>query len=107
MTHPKIIKADRDAAAKFFRDAWHLFWPGDFAKAMEQAKEIQDGYCDNWPLVETFARHRLSHGDLERAAKIAEAHGSEIAFGGEGDWYGGYRQACAHIAAAIRAPKGD
>lgn len=55
----KVIDADRKAAAKYVRAAWHLFWPNNYEQAIRDAKSIDKGYCDNWLLVQSFAEHRL------------------------------------------------
>ncbi len=56
----EVTQADRDAARKFVRQAWHLFWPNDYARAMQDADDIAAGRNDNWLIVESFARHRLT-----------------------------------------------
>ena len=55
-----VTEADRRAAAAFVRHAWHLFWPNNYVQAMQDAKDMEAGRCDNWFLVQSFARHRLS-----------------------------------------------
>ena len=54
----KLTQADREAASRFARQAWHLFWPNDYERAMQDAADMVDGRCDNRLLVESFARHR-------------------------------------------------
>jgi hypothetical protein len=67
-----VIQEDRDAAAAFVRVAWHLFWPGDYERAMQDARDMEAGSCDNWLLVQSFARHRLSSQSAE-VARLRQA----------------------------------
>src|SRR5689334_6302130 len=56
----EIKQIDRDAGAAFVRLAWHLFWPNDYNQAMQDARGMQKGLCDNWSLVQAFATHRTT-----------------------------------------------
>jgi hypothetical protein len=72
MTH-ESTQADRDAAADFVGNAWHLFFPGDFQKALDTAKEIRDGYCDVWAIVQAFTAHAQAARDEGYAKAIEDA----------------------------------
>ena len=76
--NPEIVEVtqeDREAAALFASFAWHLFWPNDYQRAMEDAKDMRAGRCDNWHLVQAFARHRHAALTAVRAALMEEAAG--------------------------------
>jgi len=69
-----VTEADRRAAAAFVRHAWHLFWPNNYVQAMQDAKDMEAGRCDNWFLVQSFARHREAalrqhQSEVERLSK--------------------------------------
>jgi hypothetical protein len=69
-----VIQSDRDAAASFMRQAWHLFWPGAYEIANEQAKDVGAGNCDNWHLVQFVAKVRIAaeQAQMERVEEVAE-----------------------------------
>lgn len=73
----EVTQEDRDAAAKFMGDAWHLFFPDDFDQAMKMTKEVKAGGCDNWTLVQAFAAHReaAERAVVEWLQSLADAPG--------------------------------
>jgi hypothetical protein len=85
-----VTQADRDAAAQFFRTAWHLFWPNNYDRAMKDANEIAAGQSDIWRLVQDFARHRLATIAALRAmpdeAIEAGCRAECEYFNGDGHW---------------------
>lgn len=86
-----ITQSDREAAADFYRSAWHLFRPGDYDRAMKDAAQIVDGYCDYWRMVQAFARHaeQARLAERERCARLAE------------DWTMDWTRESAHIPSDI------
>jgi hypothetical protein len=87
-----VEQIDRDAAARFVRKAWHLFWPNDYERAMQDAKDMQAGLCDTWALVQAFDWHRQAAearilaafrqpdaAMVEAVAKVLHNHRSDAA----------------------------